>query len=76
MKRFLALAAVAAPLAFCALPSQALPLNTPPAADAKGEAGLLTEVQWGRCRFWWRECTVRWPARGPRFYRCLRIHGC
>ena len=76
MKRFLTLAAVMAPLAFCALPSQAVPLNTSPAADAKSEAGLLTQVQWGRCGYWRRECTIRWPARGPRFFRCLAIHGC
>jgi hypothetical protein len=76
MKRFLTLAAVAAPLAFCALPSQALPLDTSPAADAKTETGLLTQVQWGRCGFWRRECFARWPARGPRFFRCLRVHGC
>ena len=74
MKRFLALAAVAAPLAFCALPSQALPLNT--SAAAKAETGLVTQVQWGRCGFWRRECFMRWPARGPRFFRCLAVHGC
>jgi hypothetical protein len=76
MKRFLALAAVAAPLAFCALPSQALPLNTLPAAGAKAETGVVTQVQWGRCGFWRRECFRRWPARGPRFFRCLAVHGC
>ena len=76
MKRFLALAAVAAPVAFCALPSQALPLNTLPAADAKAETGLVTQVQWGRCGFWRNECFRRWPARGPRFFRCLAVHGC
>ena len=76
MKRFLTLAAVMAPLAFCALPSQAVPLSSVPAADAKSEAGLLTQVQFGRCVFWRRECFVRWPARGPRFYRCLAVHGC
>jgi len=76
MKRFLTLAAVVTPLAFGALPSQAVPLNTLPTADAKSEAGLLTQVQWGRCGFWRRECFARWPARGPRFFRCLAIHGC
>ena len=74
MKRFLALAAVVTPLAFCALPSQAVPLNTLPAA--KAETGLMTQVQWGRCGYWHRECFARWPARGPRFFRCLAIHGC
>ncbi len=75
MKSFLALAAVVTPLAFGTLPSQASPLNTLPAVNATADTGI-TQVQWGRCRFWWRECTIRWPARGPRFYRCLRIHGC
>ncbi len=76
MKRFLALAAVFTPLAFCALPSQAAPQNPLPAINATAEANLLTPVQWGRCGFWRRECFVRWPARGPRFFRCLAIHGC
>ncbi len=76
MKRFLALAAVITPLAFCALPSQAVPQNPAPTISANAETGLLTQVQWGRCGFWRRECAVRWPAFGPRFRRCLAIHGC
>ena len=74
MKRFLMLAAVMTPLAFCALPSQAVSLSS--TAGVKAETGLATPVQWGRCGFWHRECFVRWPARGPRFFRCLAIHGC
>ena len=76
MKRFLTLAAVMAPLAFCALPSQAVPLNSVPAAVAKSEAGILTQVQFRRCGFWRRECMVRWPALGWRYRRCLAYHGC
>ena len=75
MKRFLALAAVITPLAFGALPSQAVPQNTLPAINA-AESSILTPVQWGRCGFWRRECAVRWPALGPRFRRCLAIHNC
>jgi len=75
MKRFLALAAIVTPLAFSALPPQALPVNTLP-ADGKAEAGLLAHVQWRHCGFWRRECAIRWPARGPRFFRCLAVHGC
>ncbi len=74
MKRFLVLAAVMAPLAFCALPSQAVSLSS--AAGAKSETGLLTQVQWGRCGYWRSQCAFRWPARGPRFFRCLAVHGC
>ncbi len=76
MKRFATLAAVMAPLAFCALPSQSAPLNAVPAAAAQTESGLLTQVQWSRCAHWRRVCTYRWPARGPRFFRCLAVHGC
>ncbi len=76
MKRLLAITAVMTPLAFCALPSQAVPVNASAAANTKAETGLVTPVQWGRCGYWRRECTIRWPAHGPRFFRCLAIHGC
>ncbi len=76
MKRFLALAALVTPLAFSALPSQAVSLNAVPAANAKSEAGLLTQVQFGRCGYWHSRCTALWPAGGPRFVRCVAIHGC
>lgn len=74
MKRFLTLAAIMAPLALVALPSQALPMNSLPGASA--EAGLATPVQWRRCGFWRRECAVRWPGHGWRYRRCLAAHGC
>ncbi len=67
MKRFLALAAVITPLAFCALPSQAVPQSPLPAVNATAESGLVTPVQWGRCGFWRRECAVRWPVLGRAF---------
>ena len=76
MKRFLTLAAVLTPLALSALPSQAVPQSALPLPGAAAETGLMTQVQWGRCQHWFRECTFRWPARGPRFYRCLHLHGC
>ena len=32
--------------------------------------------RWNQCRAWRNECADRWPARGWRFQRCLRRHGC
>ena len=77
MKRFLALAAVAAPLACWSLPSLAAPLETTPAPEAR-LSGPLTLVQWGpnsRCAHWRRECAIRWGG-GPRFHRCMLNRGC
>ncbi len=76
MKRFLVLTAVVTPLALSAIPSQAIPQSQLPAVNASAEASLLTHVQYRRCGFWRRECAFRWPALGPRFRRCLAIHGC
>jgi hypothetical protein len=76
MKRFLALAAIIAPVALSAIPAGAAPQQTLSGINAKIEAGLATPVQWRRCGFWRRECAVRWPGLGWRFRRCLAIHGC
>jgi hypothetical protein len=75
MKRFFVLAAVLAPLAIAALPSQAVPLNALPAAD-KAETGIATLVQWRRCHHWRGVCEERHPGHGWRYRRCLAAHGC
>jgi hypothetical protein len=75
MKRILAIAAIAAPLAFSATSSQAAPAS-PLGLAGQPETSAVTLVEWGRCRHWRRECAERWPMFGWRFRRCLVIHGC
>ncbi len=75
MKRILAIAAIAAPLAFAASTSQAAPAS-PLGLAGQPEQSAVTQVQWGRCHFWREECARRWPFLGWRFRRCLVIHGC
>jgi hypothetical protein len=74
MKRILAIAAIAAPLAFAAT-SQAAPVS-PLGLASQPEPSAVTQVQWRRCGFWRAECARRWPMLGWRFRRCLVIHGC
>jgi hypothetical protein len=40
------------------------------------EGSLVQQAQWGRCRFWHRECAARWGWRTPGYFRCLYRHGC
>jgi hypothetical protein len=75
MKRILTLAAIMAPLALAALPSQAVTPNPLPALS-KAEQALATPVHFGRCAHWRRVCANRWPLMGPRYIRCLAAHGC
>jgi hypothetical protein len=77
MKRFLILAAVMAPLAIAALPSQAFPLSAPPAGAQADGVGLATPAGWrDRCHRWRGVCEERHPGHGWRYRRCLAAHGC
>ncbi len=69
-------------VAFCTAFYVATPLTVAqafPGSDSQLQSnGIMngaTQVQYGRCRFWLRECRVRW-GYGPRFRRCLARHRC
>ena len=66
-----AMAAVLAPIGATAAP--AMPQTRIVDVDA---GSLLRQVQYGRCRFWHRECADRWGWRTHRYFRCLARHGC
>jgi hypothetical protein len=66
-----AMAAVLAPMGATAAP--AMPQTK--IVDVDG-GSLLQKAQYGRCRYWRRECADRWGWRTPRFFRCLARHGC
>jgi hypothetical protein len=40
------------------------------------DSSLLQQAQYGRCRYWHRECAARWGWRTHRYFRCLARHGC
>ena len=66
-----AMAAVFAPIGATAAP--AMPQTR--ILDVDGGA-LVQKAQYGRGRFWHRECADRWGWRTHRYFRCLARHGC
>ncbi|ADP71427.1 hypothetical protein Rvan_2202 [Rhodomicrobium vannielii ATCC 17100] len=61
--------------AAAALSSAAGAAEAPKIPAAAYENTMVQTVQYGRCRAWIRECRARWGF-GPRFRRCMAIHGC
>jgi hypothetical protein len=69
----LMMAAALAPSGATATPAMPQTRIVGVAADA---GSLVQKAQFGRCRFWHRECADRWGWRTRGFYRCLWRHGC
>jgi hypothetical protein len=58
--------------------ASAAPIATQtPIPEATGtDSAVIQRAQWGRCRFWLRECAFRWDWGTWEFRRCLRRHAC
>ncbi len=64
-------------IAFTPQTASAAPLASYPSSLSSAVEGTLVEqVQWGRCRYWRRECAARWGWRTPQWYACMARHGC
>jgi hypothetical protein len=75
-KLTLAAGVVAMAAAFAPVGATAAPAMPQSRIVDVGTGSLVQKAQYGRCRFWHRECADRWGWRTHGYFRCLARHGC